>query len=65
MSNLTFKFCIDFVNDSTSFAGALGKAPSVNTESLPVPETPDVPVSDEEDEEDMTEMRERLQALRS
>lgn len=43
--------------------GAIGKAPEAHTETLPVPETPDVPESDEE--EDIDDMRNRLQALRS
>lgn len=45
-------------------SGAIGNAPAAHEESLPVPETPDVPASDEE-EEDMSDMRQRLQALRS
>ena len=47
------------------FTGEIGKAPAAVSDTLPVPETPDVPVSDEEEEEDMEGMRERLQALRS
>lgn len=46
-------------------AGEIGKAPPAHAESLPIPDTPEVPVSDEEDAEDMSAMRERLQALRS
>lgn len=55
----------DVWNHFFTTTGEIGKAPMAHQESLPVPETPDVPVSDEEEEEDMSSMRERLQALRS
>jgi len=46
-------------------AGEIGRAPAAVSDTLPIPDTPEVPVSDEESEEDMSAMRERLQALRS